>query len=164
MNRALHSFNKESCSHFAMPLVIGLLAATTSGAASADNVDVEVKVIQSDVSPPSGYNPPWGCSETQPGPGNALHVICVNPETVVTKPNRMGDPVQITWNLTSSGWAFPAGGGGIFIKKKNKWVISVDSTTKYSATNKKETGKKYSYTVNVLNGTYLLTWDPTIMN
>jgi hypothetical protein len=145
-------------------LAFGALVATASGAASADNVPVEVKVIQSDVSPPSGYSPPWGCSETQPGPGNALHVICVNPEKVATKPPRTGDPVQITWNLSGAGWTFPAGAGGIFIKKKNTWVITADSATQYSATNKRETGKTYSYTVNVLNGTYLLTWDPTIMN
>jgi len=83
-------------------LAFGALVATASGAASADNVPVEVKVIQSDVSPPSGYSPPWGCSETQPGPGNALHVICVNPEKVATKPPRTGDPVQISGYLGSS--------------------------------------------------------------
>jgi hypothetical protein len=166
MESSLLAFRIKPCRQFVIALTIGVVLAAASSGANADNVDVQVAVVQS---PPSGpyNNPPWACSEPQAGPSSA-YVICVNPETVKTKGAHQGDPVTITWTLDdSTGWTFPAAAGGIYIKKKKKWTVNPGSppTTKYVATNTKENGTvKYSYTVGVINGSYLLTWDPTIMN
>lgn len=143
---------------FAIPLVIGVLTAYGE-TACADDLTVTVTVQPAGTSAPHG----GACSVAQDAPGGQ-HMICVDQEPATTKGNQ-GTPVSVTWNIATGGWAFAPAGGGIDIKKKKNWNVTAVSRTQYKATNTKEDGnQKYSYTINVLNGGRLLTWDPTIKN
>lgn len=151
--------SRRTVPHFATALAIGVLVTVVSSGVTAQSV--QVTVVQSTGTPAP---PPW-CSDPQPGPSGLMYVVCVDPEPIKTKAGPHNN-VQITWNLDSgTGWMFPAGGGGIYIKKKKKWVVTPQSQTQYIATNTKENGStKYRYTVNVIQSSYLLTFDPTIQN
>jgi hypothetical protein len=76
----------------------------------------------------------------------------------------VGAPVQITWNLSGTGWTWVRNNKGIDIRNPRDWKPKQESDTRYIATNKKENGVRYKYDVNVTNGTVTLKWDPSIMN
>ena len=115
----------------------------------------------------------WTCSDPQVGDaGGNQYYVCVDKDTVTTTDNR--GKVAVDWTLDpAGGWAFPHRQGIDIDSKGNKknsngnkkWTVGACTDTVCSATNDKENGqKKYAYTINVLNGRYLLTFDPTIMN
>jgi hypothetical protein len=88
--------------------------------------------------------------------------ICVDPETVTTKPNAQND-VELTWNLDRDDWQFDKNKGIEFKVDKKYW--HTDAKVKYTWVegNKKE-GQSYTYKINLENGSKTLAYDPTIMN
>jgi hypothetical protein len=89
--------------------------------------------------------------------------VCVDKDPVRTPGVPVDTPVAIVWTLTTQGWTFVKN-QGIDIKNKKSWQLKEDSSTKYTATNKKEKGDPYKYDVNVTDGKTPLKFDPTIMN
>jgi hypothetical protein len=141
-----------SLASFSMAILIGV-----GGGVSAQTVTV---------SP----TPSTWCSSQQKGPPPNMFYLCVDQEPAQAPPGSS----SITWNLSSPpGCAFPLGQGGIIVDKVNKkkttgnqsWNVTTASASSYTAA--PSTGKdhkKYAYTINVICGGYLLTYDPTIQN
>jgi hypothetical protein len=149
---------------FAQTLIFGVLLAHSVIAVAADNV--MVKVSKTSI---GGYT----CSDPQIGDAQGnQYMVCVDKGTITTTDN--AGNVAVTWMLdTSGGWVFPYTQGVDIDAKGNKtnsngnkkWTVTPCSDAQCTATNAKENGnKRYQYTINVLNGRYLLTFDPTIMN
>ena len=109
------------------------------------------------VAPATGAAPAGVCTTTN------NYYICVNPDPVKTA-GAPGTDVKIVWKLTGAGWTFVKN-KGIDIKNRKTWKLNEDSSTQYTATNKREDGSQiYKYEINVTNGSLTLPWDPTIMN
>lgn len=136
----------------ALAVAVSILA--VCGAATAQTpVTATVSVAPATGKPPAGT-----CTTTN------NHYICVNPDPVKTA-GAPGTDVKIVWKLASAGWTFVKN-TGIDIKNRKTWKLNEDSSTQYTATNKREDGSQiYKYEINVTNGTTTLPpWDPTIMN
>jgi hypothetical protein len=155
--------------NFAMTLVIGALSIHSGHASAQDPVLVTVEPA------PGSASGNKKCSDGQTGDaaGNK-YVICADPDSRSTTPHGQNHDVTVVWTLTDTtgkGWMFPLSQGVLVDSKQNKknssgnqpWTITQASTSSYTATNTKDQ-KKYGYTINVINGNYLLTYDPTIMN
>jgi hypothetical protein len=117
--------------------------------------------------------PPPKCSAVSQSAPGGPYFVCVSQEPA-TAPSGSS---TITWTLSNppSGCDFPMGQGGIIVDKGNKkkttghnsWTVTASTPPPtpiyYTATSTKD-GKKYAYTINVICGGYLLTYDPTIQN
>ena len=148
----------------ALRLLFGVLLSHGGIAMAADAVAVKVSRT-----PIAG----WTCSDPQVGDvSRTSYYVCVDKANVTTTNN--AGKAAVTWTLDpAGGWVFPYSQGIDIDAKGNKkgsngrkkWTVAACTDTECSATNDKENGsKKYAYTINVLNGRYLLTFDPTIMN
>ena len=153
---------------FCIATAVAFGVLTAAGSAHGQPVQVNVQV--STTATLSGYT----CMDySQTGPGGTPYWVCVSVDPIHTS-GQSGAPVSVTWTLTgSAGWAFPLAQGISIDSKRNKtnsngdraWTVTSATATQYTAINNRETGnKKYQYTINLLKGGYLLTWDPTIMN
>jgi hypothetical protein len=134
---------------FGAALAVGALFAAVSAGANAQTVTVTVSQAKT-----TNY-----CSLSQGG-----YYVCVDVDPIQTQATGSDKHVEITWNITSSGWIFDKN-KGIDIQNKRNWVPKAGSLdTQYTARNKEKDGVTYKYTINVTDGKTPLAWDPTIMN
>jgi hypothetical protein len=134
----------------------GLFAAACGGSLNTIAVPTPaaVTVLAAGTTPPP---PPTMCGSAVQG-----YMVCVNPDPLNTSGN-VGDDVEITWTLATSGWSFDQN-KGIDIKNKKNWKVKRVDDLHYNATNKKEGNALYKYDINVTNGSVSPSYDPTIMN